>query len=745
MSQLDQVNTMIQGGHILRCISLLREQTKCFNLIELLCEKVVDDPNIEKTDSFWDDYGIALFYLGKISKAYSCYKNIFPHSKTKLNEREVNHFLNNLNWCIPGNMKIFPGLSRSLEYFIKRNNVTLKEFHFEDKPNDFNFMNPSILRTEDGYIMSIRAVNYTLNENFSYTGCGKYYTLNYIAELDKNLNITSVKQMTHTPMPFTGDFSGWEDMRVFNYKNKMCGSFTTLDATQHRLQHICVSDLSEEQPRHILLDGYGKGSIQKNWTPLVKGDNLYFVYSFFPLIILKYNTQIRNVVLHQVSLPVSFNKWRGGSPAVSLAELGYPNFYLCVIHESNFPMYTQRFVLLKLIDNKNDVFEIYNYSPSFHFIDPQIEFCAGLTISHNRNEFIMSFGKLDRQVHIAKANVNAVLNGLMSEKLKLIEYPINEKKLNSPYTFVTSFFNLEKLEGKERLHRTSMYIDKAKTLLNLDINLVIYCDDDEMIDNIEEIRKKYPNKTKIIKTQITDLPYYRHYDFIKNKREENDYAGYTKTKDTPLFTILQWSKFHFLRDAIEGNYFNDNYYMWIDFGIAYVATMDNYISSFNKKSDKITLLCINLPTSSILVIPSLNRWLCYVAAGLFGGSKENMKEFINKFDEALGVMVRNNVAPLEEVIMAYVSYLNPHLFEFYYGDYYDIIDNRSRLYSTKHIHLIMDNIKKAAIQEKSTLKACHLINYISSSFNNGDIQLSNENLACINAFRNCFFFDKSEK
>jgi hypothetical protein len=737
------INDYIKNNNLVQCVSMLREKTRCYELMELICQKIEYDDSIDKPTSFWDDYAIILFYLGKKGKSYDCYRNIFSYPQTILNEGNTNHYLNNFKHSIIDNMKVECDQTRTLGSYIGEENIAITKFDLKNEESQYNLFNPSIVSSKNGYIMNLRAANYKLDDNFRYSGSGYYNTINYLVNLDENLNVKDTKEVSNTIMQHRGNFNGWEDMRLFYYKDKLHGSFTTLGATPNRLQHICLSNLEEDCPKYELLDGYGKGQVQKNWVATIVDEKLYFIYSFYPLTVLKYNEVNRNVDLHQVSLPNTYNRWRGGSTAISLKNLSLPDYYLCIIHESNFPVYKQRFVLLKL--NYGDVFEVYNYSPTFSFIDTTIEFCAGISISHDKKDFILSFGKMDREVYVAKVNANCILKNLLSPKLKIIENPhviVPSNKLDSPYTFVTCFFNLEKLEGKERLHPVNMYIEKSKFLLNQNINLVVYCDDDDMIELITKIRQNFKHRTKIIKKNMTELPYYKHHDFVKNEREKNNYNGFTKTKDTPLFTVLTWSKFTFLQEAIKENYFEDNYFNWIDFGITYVASTNNYINSFNKKSEKVAIQCINVPDHNITNIGSLGKWMCFMSGGFFGGHKNNMIKFIEKFDESLNIMIQNNVAPLEEIIMAHVTYRHSQLFEFYYADYYEIISNRAYLYSTSNFHLIMRNIEKCMSNNMKD-KACHIIKYILSAFNNGYIQLDNAMYQKIMIYYNSLFFEYS--
>ena len=86
-------------------------------------------------------------------------------------------------------------------------------------------------------------------------------------------------------------------------------------------------------------------------------------------------------------------------------------YYLCIVHESQFPKYTHKFVVIREIEC--GIFEIYNESCFFYFIDSIIEFCAGIVISHDKQNFILTFGKMDREVYLTKINVESILKKLL--------------------------------------------------------------------------------------------------------------------------------------------------------------------------------------------------------------------------------------------------------------------------------------------------------------------------------------------
>jgi hypothetical protein len=427
MDIFEEIENLLKNNNILECISLLRQKTKCYTLIKILCEKIKNNikehtkEDIKKYVTFWNDYSIALYYLGDKENAYICYDYIFPLSKSLLlSQDDIDFYTQNMLFSMPTYISYKPTSINTLF------NCNINHFNCTNKIKNilkeyYNPLNPSIIKSKDSnkYIMNIRSVNYKFDENFKYI---TYYlydnlcnTINYIVYLDENFNILEYKELEYEKMQYSGNFDGWEDIRLFYYNNKIHCSATTLQATENRKQTIILSDISNNLPYHITLNNYGSGKIQKNWTPIVnpKNNKLYFIYSFFPLIVLEYDENIKNVKINQVSKPKQFNKWRGGTPAISLHELGYENLYLCVIHESEFPNYKHKFVILKEKKEKkekNIIFTIYNESQFFYFIDGIVEFCSGIVLSHDKQNFILTFGKLDREVFITNINKSHILN-----------------------------------------------------------------------------------------------------------------------------------------------------------------------------------------------------------------------------------------------------------------------------------------------------------------------------------------------
>jgi len=113
-----------------------------------------------------------------------------------------------------------------------------------------------------------------------------------------------------------------EDPRLVLYRNKiyMLFNIQNPDYTKGIYSRImCISEYDNFHPVQLHVSGMGRNHIEKNWSPFVKDDKLYLVYSIDPLVILHYdfNPEGRCDVVYtqdNITLPINTtNCLRGGS------------------------------------------------------------------------------------------------------------------------------------------------------------------------------------------------------------------------------------------------------------------------------------------------------------------------------------------------------------------------------------------------------------------------------------------------
>lgn len=137
-------------------------------------------------------------------------------------------------------------------------------------------------------------------------------------------------------------------------------------------------------------------------------------------------------------------------------------------------------------------------------------------------------------------------------------------------TIVTAFFDIGR-DTKGDGRTIVEYLEWIKKTLQLNCKLYIVTEP-KFRNFFEENRpKEYYTVIKVI--DFKDSHYYKYYDKMKEILESQEYINKIKHPDRveckmPEYSIIQYSKFHYLQMAIEENPFKTEYFLWADAGIS---------------------------------------------------------------------------------------------------------------------------------------------------------------------------------
>jgi hypothetical protein len=113
---------------------------------------------------------------------------------------------------------------------------------------------------------------------------------------------------------------GGEDPRLIILNNKVYVVFTCEFNNLNIHRGIAITEFENYNPTFLKLKNNKFNSIEKNWAPFVKENELYFIYNFDPLVILKYDFNsegLCNIIFTQnnIELPINVTSkfLRGGS------------------------------------------------------------------------------------------------------------------------------------------------------------------------------------------------------------------------------------------------------------------------------------------------------------------------------------------------------------------------------------------------------------------------------------------------
>ena len=291
-------------------------------------------------------------------------------------------------------------------------------------------MNPSVTLGEDGSLLAIvRWVNYNFSKSGYFTSSGRIQTQNETVRLSLEtdcLHVTERAPWVDCTNPDRAPHArvlGYEDCRLFRWRGAWWAMATVRDRRPDALAEIAL--LSLESPidsvgpdmpsviraYHVQRDVVAADRHEKNWVPLVRGNDLFFVYESDPTLILQVDPATRRASMLMASLPEPVLKnLRGSSQAVPF-EVNGANGFLYVTHEAfengHRRRYTHRLVWIDGVH-----FDIQYVSDPFFFVRQDIEFCAGLAV--RGSDVIMSFGVADTSAWLAVAERAAVIAWLLT-------------------------------------------------------------------------------------------------------------------------------------------------------------------------------------------------------------------------------------------------------------------------------------------------------------------------------------------
>ena len=257
---------------------------------------------------------------------------------------------------------------------------------------------------------------------------------------------------------------------------------------------------------------------------------------------------------------------------------------------------------------------------------------------------------------------------------------IYDYKTKYKSTIVTFYFNLKDLKDSTNLVRPqSFYMEKGIETLKLKYPMVIFCDN-TTYSIIKQIRDKYitdDTLTKYIIKNITDYNFYKdNIDKIINNRKDIEY--YKGNRNTPSYYLVCMFKIIAISISKEKNFFNTNYYAWVDFGCSHIVRDFNnsIIKMLDNPKPKITLCYIHYRTKNeMYILINTIGGFCGIAAAIFTLEKEYILDFYNNIFTIFYELLNNNIGHAEEQILTLFYDKYPELCTINYGDYYSILTN----------------------------------------------------------------------
>lgn len=254
-------------------------------------------------------------------------------------------------------------------------------------------------------------------------------------------------------------------------------------------------------------------------------------------------------------------------------------------------------------------------------------------------------------------------------------------------TLVSCLYDLGKRQGERQI---SDYLKYASEFLlkQTTYPVIVYCD-----PHLTEQIKQACNpeaKIRIVPMKLPDAsPYMRYFDKVQECIDEKRVnVDRNPIKDTALYTIIGWTKFHFLQLASASLPSSTCCFVaWIDFAVNHVASIPS-LEKFSEtekvvSKEHMQVLCINpissTPVSYYYQTEKVREYLSHrrwkVGGGFWVVPTLLLPQIASAFHEWIMYLLYGvRFVTLEDEVLGLVVQEHPNWFQFHYGDYQDILN-----------------------------------------------------------------------
>lgn len=247
-------------------------------------------------------------------------------------------------------------------------------------------------------------------------------------------------------------------------------------------------------------------------------------------------------------------------------------------------------------------------------------------------------------------------------------------------TIVSALFNIERNEMDGRTW--DEYLEWFDKTLKLKCPMILFVTED-IREFIEERRTDIP--TDIIVQQVEDIPFYYLKNDIQTILDTQEYKD--KISDPrriecqhALYSIIQYSKFKWMLQAIEENSHGSDYFFWLDAGGSRFFDGFDLSNEYPSQSAKesldemgesflIQMNCDFYPdlyNATELSLDYLYDNRSFVLGSMFGGHKNAIPKVCDLVENIfVNEMIRNGNVNNEQIALGYLVKKYPDIFAIY--------------------------------------------------------------------------------
>jgi hypothetical protein len=237
--------------------------------------------------------------------------------------------------------------------------------------------------------------------------------------------------------------------------------------------------------------------------------------------------------------------------------------------------------------------------------------------------------------------------------------------INNELTIVTGYIKLNEKKIQKYASQTYEYLDCCIDTLKINVNMVIYVSE-ELRDFVYKKREEYGllNKTKIINVDIAKHMYFHDKINIIEENVKKNHEAYSSAKK--ILSVV--SRYNYLKDTIDNNYFDTKYIAWLDFGASHIVTIPNDIIFNDNFDNKIRIGWIAKYHHE-----QFNYNHKALSGGFYIGKKDTMIELIKLHNYYFNLLMNYGYTINDDKLLFFIFESNPFLFKTYFTAYKNII------------------------------------------------------------------------
>ena len=244
------------------------------------------------------------------------------------------------------------------------------------------------------------------------------------------------------------------------------------------------------------------------------------------------------------------------------------------------------------------------------------------------------------------------------------------------WTVVTAYFDLTRMTDASpsiAARPPSYYLENARATMSLNQNLVVFCEPD-MLESIRALRPAHLEaKTKYIPMSFEEFPLCAYRDRLTENRKT---APSHDDRNTVSYYLFCMARYAMLKRIIQENPFGSTHFAWLNFCIERMGyrNLIELPNVFKQNRSKFSTCYIDYARPDILD-SVVRTGRCTMCSGFFTGDAEHMKAFCDRIEDKFFQYLEKGLGHADEQLYSPIYFENPDMFEFYYGDYQEMITN----------------------------------------------------------------------